>query len=514
MKKIGHALAAVGRTLFCEPLAIRIAALVVLLFAAIPTIHAVIAPYIKLLLLWGAVVGAADLFSRRRFLRNRYAVFLLLFAAAYAVSILLNRAAGLAGNLADLAYMLLFFCVLFPYDPAAPAEKAEREVRVLAWVFVLITFLFTVACLVTFLLNIRYRYTLQISDEFVTDVIFGISENRLHGIYNCNTGSALNVISIACSVLLLRVTGRRGGRVYCWVNIALQYICLVLTLSRTAWYAFALFTALAVFFVCPAFRLRRQWLADGLKALVAVVAAVAVLALGGPVKAVMAYAPGVTATVIRSVQKGDLLVGIPAAAEGAEADAAAVTDTAADAAEAVEKLDLTRVEDISEVGLLTGRTGLWNGGWHAFLSAPFFGTTREGMYAVAKPYVPSWLHLNLVRGGLHNMPVMVLACSGGVGFLLMAAFLLLSACRALRWMWRRRGTAEGATLNFLGVLLVTILCMEMMEARLLYTTTVFGAAFWTFYGYAAHLTDVCEPEKAARTGVWGRIARQRGEKHR
>lgn len=511
----------VGRTLFLEPVALRLVMMVTLLFAAIPPVQAVIGPYVKILLAWGALVLAADVFTRRRALRNRYAGFLLLFMLSYAVSIYLNRAAGVSENLSAFLYTIVFFFVLFAYDPDLPPEQAEREVRVLARVFVAVTALLALACLCTFLFSINYRYIEPTAPQYITVVVIGMAENRLYGLYNANTGAMLNLLSSAFSLLLLSSGSRRvAARVAHGLNLALQYICLILTLSRTAWFMYAALMALFVFFVLPRRAYAYPRAAEAVRGVVAVAAAAAVILLSVPVKAVMAHAPAAVQSVtgLGPFNFPDTLqeptAQEPAMTPDSESPAPAPSEPAPSASTPTEPsapAPLHRVEDTDEVGLLSGRTELWRGGWHAFLSHPFFGTTRAGLYAAAQEYVAEQWRMDILRGGLHNIALMVLACSGGVGFVILLAFVLFSGGRALKWMWRRRGDRAAALGNMLIVMLITILGTEMLESRILYTVTIFGAVFWTMYGYAMRLVDACEPEKAAHTGVYNRLARRFGK---
>ena len=397
------------------------------LFTAIPFVHAAIGGYVKVFLVWGALVLAAD-WRTRRWVKAPGILWLALFAAAYLLTLFFNRVADVAA----LSYMLLFFFVLYP------PGGGEEEVRLLLWVFCGVTALFALVCLVTFLLQIQYKTTLYTAG-YPVPVVIGVSDNRLHGLYNCNTGSTLNLLSSAFSLLLLKTAGR-WGRVFHGGNLVLQYLCLLLTLSRAAWYMYIVFVFLYLLVTLP----RRRWLAA--------VAAVLVVLLAGPVKVGLSYLP---------------------AAVGAPTDRSRMAETAES-----DRVDLSRLENTEEVGVFTGRTELWQGGWRAFLKQPLFGTSYRRLYAAAAPYVPErWLP-NLQRGGLHNMPLTVLVCSGGVGAALLLAFFARTGWRVVR-NWRRLSPlARG-----IAITLLCLLGVELMEARLLYSTTVFGFVFWTMYGY-------------------------------
>ena len=502
----------VGRTLFLDPFAVRLCLIAVLTFTAVPVIQVFVGSYVKLLLAWGGAVLVCDLFTQRRALRNRYAGFFALFVLCYAVSILLNHAAGLAGNVSEWCYIVLFFFVLFAYDPDGSTERAAFEVRTLARVFLVLTALLSLLSLATFFFSFNYNYSQDITPDYAENVFFGVQDNRLYGLYNPNTGSMLNLISSMFSLLLLALGGRAGERVALIANLLLQYVCLALTLSRTAWYMYAVFMVLFALFVMPhpqkATKPLKPLVRSALRVGAAAVGAAVVLLLSTPVRELLADTPeklgwSVSESVIASLREQ---VGLQKNGEAAEGEEPADSNAATGNTTA---LITQRGEREDDGGVLTGRQYLWKGGIQAFLNHPLFGVTHKGLFEAVEPYVPEEWQQFVQGGGLHNMFFMVLACSGGTGALVLIGFLVLSGGRALKWMWRRRGERAAVLTNGLTVMLLTILGAEMLESRLLYVVTVFGALFWTLYGYAMRLVDACEPARAAKTGAYNRLMEKR-----
>ena len=84
-------------------------------------------------------------------------------------------------------------------------------------------------------------YVFSISGEYMTSsgvTYYGMYDNRLWGLYNANTGSMLNCISIVLSAgFMLRYRGKISNYVLNGINILIQLTCLVLTGSRAAFYA-------------------------------------------------------------------------------------------------------------------------------------------------------------------------------------------------------------------------------------------------------------------------------------
>lgn len=502
----------VGRTLFLDPFAVRLCLIVMLTFTAVPTIQAFLGGYVKLLLAWGGAVLLCDLFTKRRALRNRYAGFLALFVLCYGVSIWLNRAAGLAGNVSELCYIVLFFFVLFAYDPDGSTERVAFEVRTLARVFIVLTAVLSLLSLTTFFFSFNYNYSQDVTADYSENVFFGVQDNRLYGLYNPNTGSMLNLLSSMFSLLLLALGVRVGERVAQIANLLLQYVCLALTVSRTAWYMYAVFVVLFALFVMPlsqkAETARKPLVRTGVRAGAAVVGVAVILFLSTPLRGLLADAPERLGWTVPESVIGSLSERVELYKNGESAEGDAPADSNA-AHGNTTSLITQRGERTDDGGILTGRQYLWKGGIRAFLDHPLFGTTHKGVFEAVKPYVPAEWQQFVQGGGLHNMFFMVLACSGGTGTVVLVGFLVTSGVRALKWMWRRRGERAAVLTNGLTVMLITVLGTEMLESRLLYVVTIFGALFWTLYGYAMRLVDACEPERAAESGVYNRLMEKR-----
>lgn len=101
--------------------------LVATLFTAMPFVHDYLGRYIKILLAWGAVILLHDLLTKRLCVRNRYAGFFVLFIAAYAVTVLLNRQLNFSANFSQLAYMILFMFGFAAYDPATKPRGGQAR---------------------------------------------------------------------------------------------------------------------------------------------------------------------------------------------------------------------------------------------------------------------------------------------------------------------------------------------------------------------------------------------------
>lgn len=465
--------------------------LVATLFTAMPFVHDYLGRYIKILLAWGAVILLHDLLTKRLCVRNRYAGFFVLFIAAYAVTVLLNRQLNFSANFSQLAYMILFMFGFAAYDLQRNREEVKQELQLLVNAFQIVTFVLSLCCFSLFLFSVSYEYVLRTGPAAGSVVYLGVCENRLWGLYNANTGASLNMISCALSMMMLAAGSLpRGRKVFYWINLIVQYLCLILTLSRTSWYMFVVFCVLFVFFVWP--RVAKPGAAATvLRTAAAVLAGLLVFFSTVPVKFVLSYAPVYIAELQEALEDPDP----PSTTKPSRPE-----------------LDREEENLPPDSGPFNGRTQLWKGGLKAFLDRPVFGTTRENLYTYAKDYIPEHWQANLLRGGLHNIAITVLVCSGAVGFVILAAFVILGGIRMLKAVWRHRCEQEFVMMNTLVILLLCVLGIEMFEARILYTVTVFSVLFWILTGYALCFTDMTEAEKAERQGLYSRLKRLAGRR--
>ncbi len=477
---------------FCDSilfnmLLLKLVFIITTLFTAMPFVHDRIGPYVKILLVWGAVILLHDLLTRRICLKSRYTGFFILFTAAYAVSVLLNRQLNFSANVGQLAYMVLFLFGFAAYDFQRDREEVRRELQLLTNAFLIVSFVLSLCCFALYLFSVSYQYTLTTGPAAGDIVYLGICQNRLWGLYNANTGATLNMISCALSMMML-AAGQlpRGRKVFYWVNLVVQYICLILTLSRTSWYMFVVFCALFVFFVWPKSAGRRT-ATTALRGAAALLAGVLVFFSTIPAKFVLSYAPSYISQIQSALDNTD------------------TTETPARPSPKPLNRDEEQMPEDS--GPFNGRTQLWKGGLRAFMERPIFGTTRENIPVYAEEYVAEHWRANLRRGGLHNIAVTVLVSSGLVGFVILSAFVLLAGVRMLKAAWKHRGDRDSVMMNALILLLLCVLGIEMFEARICYTVSIFSVMFWTLAGYALCLTDMTEPEKAARQGFSARVAR-------
>lgn len=454
-----------ARWLYINRVALKIVFMLTMMLCAIPYVHGVLSPFVKLLLLWGGVSVGADLLTGAKLVRNKFMLLLIAFCGAYGVTILLNHEAFFANNIKALLYMGVIFVMLYGQDLTLDRETVKKEMRLVSYVFVVMSFLLSLICFATYVFSINTHYTTDEGWKYI-----GMFENRLWGLYNPNTGSTLATISIVLTVFLWMTRGKKSKWLTAFfiTNLCIQSFCLILTGSRTALYVLYIGVAMLVFYLLPLKWLKARSVKNYLLRIAAAgLAVICVFTSFQVVKTGLSYVPSLTRSIISISTTGEELE--------------------------IEKEELTRleVEENREGGFLTGRQHLWQAGLKAFLESPIFGVTRENLAERAKGYLISeaW-EGTLGTGGLHNIYITILVSSGIIGFVLIAAFTVWSLIKMFSSLYRRKFDGkERYCFLFSFVLIALFFVMEMFEARILYRVSLFYIVFWIYYGYAMYFTQ-------------------------
>lgn len=435
----------------------------VVMLSAVPYIHDKIGSYVKYILVWGLFLVLIDMIkSKGRMLLDKYVVLLMLFCVAYGVTILLNRGAFFSESIKSLIYMAMSFLVVFYIEPSKEREEVKKEAELISREIIILTFILSVVCFITFLFQINIKYKIDGQAFYI-----GMRQNRLWGLYNPNIGATLALVSCLLSSFSISVIRKKYWTIFAGCNIVVQFLMIVLTLSRTVTYGayiglFFLLILLMPFFV-P--KISGKTVKNILSRIL-----ISVLIIG--------LLFGVIKVGEKTLYKVPELISVDAKAAQADTDLAVESDN--------------QREDVgadTKGGVLNGRQYLWKAGFQVFKTAPVFGVAKENIYEKGKELVEiKSFRKAFKRSGLHNIYITVLAASGIVGFLILMIFILFGlkdvykGCRHIKTI---RGNEWFIVMTFI-VFLYFI--MEMFEARILYEVNINFLMFWTFLGYAISLS--------------------------
>lgn len=452
-----------------------------MILSAVPFIHESFSSYIKILLGAGYLLLLGDVLLGCHIRKTKYLWVLGGFAAAYLVTIILNRHSMFSENIKALLYMILIFALLYGYDIERNPEAVRKEMRMVYHTFLAGTFLTGSVCLFTYAFTYNIRYL--IGDNIMH---IGMFDNRLWGLYNPNTGATLTTVSIFICLVFFFHEKKILLKIFYVVNLIIQSACLILTGSRAPIFAAVLGMGalLGITAVQQSWFVReadKNKVKTGSKVtrgiLVGCVSVVLITGIGSVARTGLSYVPPmlrdtpISGTVVLKrlqEQKKNLIKKKQTKKK---------------------PIDLRRKEkeEARKGGLLTGRGELWRAGIEGWKEAPIFGLGREGIYERCKGYLSdkTW-EASLSYGGLHNIFLTILTASGIVGFLIFILFVILTLKDMLWYIFKKKGLCKQPyfALNLVTLLMFAI--TEMLEARILYRVGIFYVLFWMIYGYAMY----------------------------
>ena len=465
--------------------------LLVLMLDAIPFLYEKYGGYVKIFLVFCLLYLAAGFLIGRNTLKSRYMVLLLLFSGAYLITIIVNRESYLSENMKQLVYMVMIFLLFYGYDTKNDIRKEIIELRMITAVYEAVAFLFACVCLFTYFLRIDLTYFLGESQLQI-----GMFDNRLWGLYNPNTGAGLAMAALYISLYNILREDRPVCIILHVISLIVETVVLILSGSRAPLvltYVGMLYMAGVSFM-----KNKRAWEKEAKKSSFrCFVSVILIFTCFFMVKTILADLPGkiishesVHAVREQCIQSWSEYLGIEKKVEKA----------AEDNIKLKEKVDLTRKEKEEERpgGILTGRTDLWESGMRSFFRHPLWGVGREGVYDACEPFLENktWQG-SLYYGGLHNIFLTVLVSSGLVGMMIMSIFLILIFILVFRSIFLREIQFKIPEFNLCLVFFLSMGCVEMLEARILYRIGIFVPLFWMFTGWLACICDLEGQEKSS-----------------
>ena len=462
--------------------------MVTLLFDTILLVHNYTGPLIKLFLLWGALVIAWDFFNGRKMWRTRPMIALMIFSALYMVTAVTAERVYLVSNIKTLAYMVLFFVILYGHDRNISPENWKKEIRTIMTTFVITTAVLSAICMLT--------YVFQVNIELLTVdgyMHFGMADNRLWGLYNPNIGGCINYMSIVFSLgLLLTLENKKTYKsILLGFNMILQYVCLLLTSSRTSVYTLLLCLGGIAFFVLSSkyekFSIK-SIKGFALNVIVCALIMGGIYGIGDPVKNVLAYVPMYVESDISEKIMNYL------ATSGADSVGENTTNT-----ESKEKVELTRLEVLEnrDGGMLTGRLFLWKAGIKAWEKSPVFGISKNAIFDYAEEFVSEKQWRIALEVSLHNGYLTLLVASGIVGAVVFMIFLIWNIIPMIRSAFIQTKSKDYLLYIICLAITFSFLLVEFFEARILYRTEIFTAMFWIVCGFTYNYVEIVNNKKKA-----------------
>lgn len=457
------------------------------LFCFFPQVVSVI------LLLWGAFILLNDLFGGRHFFKAPFSVLLLAFILGYVVTLALFAEHDLVSTVHVFLWMILEFFLLYAFFDDKDIPGVFREMRNINRAASITA---TVSSLVSIVM-LLLRVTVIMNDpEGLNQAwMFGVIGERNAGIFNNAIPFAsctfIGVVASAwngIAAITRRGEPHRTGRIV-WYVIAfvINYICLLSTLTRSFVYgAYILFGAAAFAAAYLYFKKRLKALRRWLTGIAAAFAAVAVVfGMNQITKTVVPMIANAGEPNIYILTEDGTINGM------SMEDAMASWGLGKD-------IEMTR----TEVGdnFLGPRKYVWSVALDVIPHSPILGFTSGNREATSLEYAvgdnAEYLAEHWKSGipTYHNAYLDLIVSAGGLGLVLMLAFLGCHIIKTLRALFSKRTAVAGTNCFFYALLAalcathVFVVCLFLGE--LVFTNISTCLYFWIALGALARCNQI------------------------
>ncbi|HWS30055.1 MAG TPA: O-antigen ligase family protein [Clostridia bacterium] len=443
--------------------------------------------FMRALVAAAAVLGAAALAYKLIYFRRYSNAPCFLVAAAFLLSngitALVNAHYGLSESVQGFLWLAFQLLILLPRDVTEPKENMLRQLCGLGGFYLAYNALAALIGIVMAFLGIGEAYHLNPGAIVPRGFVWG----RLWGMYtDPNYGAASVCVSFALCLLFLMRARKKLMRVLLYLCMALFYLYIVFSDSRTGIVALA--SLAAVYAFCRLYA-RGRWgkktFAAGKRILFACVLAILI--------------SGVAAFGVQGTKKAynSLVARIYVSQENGGKEEEPRIDR--------------EYDDASDVS--NGRLSLWKSGVELFQKAPVFGVGFRNFQAAARVLAPdTYLIQNpqkFLYDAYHNMLVDVTAAQGVVGILAFLALLICAAVHLIRALPRMLKT-DSRVNRFAAALLsaiAAVLAESLFISDLFYVNTPTSFMFWLLLGMLLRLSEDIKNADAAQLDEWERVLR-------
>ncbi len=465
-------------------LVFQILILVATAFTLVPFIHYAYGRYVKYILLFGIIVCSYLLFRNNIYnpFKDKASIAMLCFALFYVITILINRQFLFTENVKQFVYMIVFFVLLF-----APNNTYGSTMPVISIVILLLTLFLSFNSFVTYLLNINEWYVID-----TTYYIGMFRDSQLWGFYNSNTCGAIAVVSILLSLyIIFREKGSSSFieiilSLVAIINVPLQFVVLLLSESRGAYYSFLVSITIIVFLALIK-AMNGKKIGATLRFFIAIVLSILLVIVLLKVSSFLQTNKAKLCVVTKeeSVDSGkdtNYENYIEEILKKYFTDNSALYGNFGINSASI-KNSIYKAVGRDSSGT-TGRFEIWESAIMVFKEKPLFGWTHEGSLEplnIEYENITGKSTTSITGGGVHNEYLTVLCSSGVLGFVCFIAVIAIVLIRFLEVLFDKKEVSTELLFSFSVV--VYFLVSELVESRILYTVSFYNVVFWLYFGY-------------------------------
>ncbi len=361
-----------------------------------------------------AAVGMLRLAQCVKEIKKKDVLLILCFFASFVLSMFINYKYGLKDNIKCLVWMAVAFLCLYLVRPGKEIKKIEREYSVLGNILIVIMVAQGIFCEWMFFT----QYNRRISGEGYSKTI-GFYLNRLMGVYDdTNQGAVFSAICIIFALYFISKYKNIALKIYYMLAIAVLYLYIVLSVSRTGQLAIVAGIIFYIFIKIYNTNIKKKVI---MAALGAGTAALALILIYTPIQK---KAVDISNNILASrIENGAY-----------EKEEVAVADGEIVIVEKIEYVSLDRVDVEKDVS--NHRFDIWKWAIKNSLKKP---VTGYGKYSYV-PYIMEHEANNVEESNntahiaaSHNMFIDVLVSQGAIGILIFVVWILFALFMMVRY---------------------------------------------------------------------------------
>lgn len=465
----------IGKWLFADTLIYK-CALIVMAFAYIlPITAGYVQGMMKAFLLWGAVIAAWDLVTKRACLQSRMYSLFYAFVVLTGISALAHFDQQLVRNAVYSLYLVAFAAIPLVVDRNKNEQQVYRDLKVIGVLLAGITAVMGLIALGIFAADLHGAFIAN-----GAEYPYGFVEGRLYGpLGNPNSTAHVAMLSMVFSGVIIAIVRKRWVRGLMIANLAVQFVVMSLGNSRSALVGLCAMVTVGLFFYFRNHRIKLKKQA----ALVAVSGLLAVaIGVGGVTVAsklsnrTMGFVPPLYHMLLHPTQTPD----------NQTPDS---TDPSNPSEPDFEITDTDRVHTTDDTS--NGRFTIWMAGLRVAKENWQFGVGSENILEAVNQKLPADFVENLpgLAANMHNVYLQVLVGNGVPAVVCFVGFFIWLLLKAWARLWRQTGRRQTVMLLLLcgvaGMLVENLFDSNLIGFMCLFIVPV----FWTMCGYLRQLTE-------------------------
>ena len=441
-------------------------------FYCIPFTNVFFANIFKLFIIWGIFVFCYNFFYNQKYTLKRADYLLFLFLIVALISCFVNYNNNFRSNLIAVLYLFVQTILMISYNQDDLNNKI-KHLKIQYYIITVLSFICAVLSIIIFLFNLKFSYNTDFQQS-----LFGVYEGRLWGFYgNPNSLAQFALVSIFFSITLIIINKYNGNNnklvnVFLYLNIIVEYVCLILGNSRSTILGFIASLLIASLFLLGLKSKKTNvsiWSSICDKKF-SLCLKLILLSLFISLSFIGAkYFMLVSSKMVKNINVNSTIN------YNADNSKVQVSD---------ETVKVNR--DYGDSDLSNGRFELWSAGLKVFSDHPLFGVGNKNINFYANKYLSNETISETPRlsENMHNIYIHVLVSHGIFAFIIFAIYLTYFVYKSFKYLLIYSSDVDNnklifkvTTVNF--SIIIGLLVINLFDSNIMYFCLLFfNFAFW------------------------------------